>query len=60
MTDKGWKFTGNERKYLDDVLKSGFGASETGTMNERLENYFADIQKWAHHPCFRCCNTKHL
>ena len=43
MTDKGWKFTGNERKYLDDVLKSGFGASETGTMNERLENYFADI-----------------
>jgi perosamine synthetase len=43
MTDKGWKFTGNERKYLDDVLKSGFGASESGTMNERLENLFADI-----------------
>lgn len=43
MTDKGWKFTGNERKYLDDVLKSGFGASESGTMNERLETKFADI-----------------
>ena len=43
MIDKGWKFTGNERKYLDDVLKSGFGASESGTMNERLENLFADI-----------------
>ena len=37
MIDKGWKFTGNERKYLDDVLNSGFGASETGTMNEKLE-----------------------
>jgi perosamine synthetase len=43
MIDKGWKFNGNERKYLDDVLKSGFGASETGTMNERLEKKFADI-----------------
>jgi len=42
MTDKGWRFTGNERKYLDEVLKSGFGASETGTMNERLEKKFAN------------------
>jgi perosamine synthetase len=38
---KGWRFEGNERKYLDEVLKSGFGAGESGTMNERLEIEFA-------------------
>jgi len=43
MTDKGWKFAGNERKYLDEVLRSGFGASETGTMNEKLEKKFSEI-----------------
>jgi len=43
MIDKGWKFTGNERKYLDQVLKNGFGASETGFMNERLEREFSKI-----------------
>lgn len=43
MSDKGWKFTGNEKKYLDQVLNSGFGASETGTMNEQLEKKFASI-----------------
>lgn len=41
IKDKGWRFTGNERQYIDEVLKSGFGASETGTMNERLERIFA-------------------
>lgn len=40
---KGWKFSGNERKYLDEALDSGFGASESGTMNERLEKKFAKI-----------------
>ena len=33
VDDKGWKFTGNERKYIEEVLRSGFGASESGTMN---------------------------
>ena len=41
--DKGWRFTGNERKYIEQVLSSGFGASESGTMNERLEKNFAEI-----------------
>jgi len=41
--DKGWRFTGNERKYLDEVLSSGFGANETGTMNEKLEKRFAEL-----------------
>jgi len=43
MKDKGWKFTGNELKHLKEVLSSGFGASETGTMNEKLEKIFAEI-----------------
>jgi perosamine synthetase len=43
MTEKGWKFHGNERKYLDEVLNNGFGASESGSMNERLEHKFASI-----------------
>ena len=43
MSDKGWRFNGNERTYLDDVLNSGFGASESGSMNERLENKFAEL-----------------
>lgn len=49
MTDKGTRFEGNERKYLDDVLKNGFTASESGSMNERLEKKFAQLhnQKFA-------------
>ena len=47
--NKGWRFNGNERKYLDEVLGNGFGATETGTMNEKLEKLFAKIhsQKYA-------------
>lgn len=48
MSNKGWKFSGNERKYVDEVLTSGFGASESGSMNERLEKKFAEL----HHKKF--------
>ena len=41
--NKGWRFETNERKYLDEVLSSGFGAGESGTFNERLERMFADM-----------------
>lgn len=41
--DKGWRFEGNERKYIDQVLKSGFAAVESGSMNERFEKSFAEI-----------------
>jgi perosamine synthetase len=49
MKDKGWRFSGNERIYIDEVLRSGFGATESGSMNERLENKFAQMhnQKFA-------------
>jgi len=43
IKDKGWRFLGNERKYLDEVLKNGFGASESGSMNEKLEKKFFEI-----------------
>ena len=47
--DKGIRFSGNERKYVDEVLSNAFGASETGTLVERLENAFAEKhnQKYA-------------
>jgi perosamine synthetase len=43
MSDKGWRFLGNEREYVDTVLNSGFGASESGSMNEKLETKFAKL-----------------
>lgn len=48
-TNKGWRFEGNERKYIDEVLSSGFAATESGTFNERLERGFAEKhhQKYA-------------
>jgi perosamine synthetase len=42
---KGWRFEGNERKYLEEVLVSGFGASESGSMNQRLEKEFARVHQ---------------
>ena len=43
--DKGWKFTGNEMKYIEQVIQSGFAATESGTMNERFERKFSEIYK---------------
>lgn len=43
MTNSGWRFNGNERKYLDEVLQHGFRASSSGSMNERLEKKFAEM-----------------
>ena len=43
IKDRGWRFSGNERKYLDEVLRHGFRASESGSMNERLETKFAEL-----------------
>jgi perosamine synthetase len=39
--DKGWRFRGNELKYLKQVLDAGFGSTTTGTMNLKLEQLFA-------------------
>ena len=47
--DKGWRFKGNELKYVAEVLDSGFSAGDSGTFNERLEAGFAQKmrQKYA-------------
>ncbi|MBI4160534.1 MAG: DegT/DnrJ/EryC1/StrS family aminotransferase [Candidatus Yanofskybacteria bacterium] len=39
--DRGWRFRGNELKYLSEVLDNGFASGTTGTMNIRLEEAFA-------------------
>lgn len=41
MGDKSWRFDDLERKYVEEVLSSGFVASTSGSMNTRLEEAFA-------------------
>lgn len=41
MGDKSWRFDDLERKYVEEVLASGFVASTSGSMNTRLEEAFA-------------------
>ncbi|MDP3954715.1 MAG: DegT/DnrJ/EryC1/StrS family aminotransferase [bacterium] len=41
-TSNSWRFTGNELKYVKEVLDSGFGSSTSGNMNQRLERAFAE------------------
>jgi perosamine synthetase len=41
MSDMFWRFSGREEEYVREVLRSGFGSSTTGTMNQRLEREFA-------------------
>lgn len=37
-----WRFTGNELKYVTEVLNSGEGSSTTGNMNAQFESLFAE------------------
>ncbi len=39
---KGWRFRGNELKYLREVLNSDFKSSASGSMLTRFEKIFAD------------------
>ena len=41
MGDLSWRFNNNERKYIEEVLSSGFASSTSGTMNTRLEEALA-------------------
>jgi len=36
-----WRFSGNELKYLQEVIDSGFGSGTSGSMNNRFEQAFA-------------------
>ena len=37
-----WRFSGNELKYLREVIDSGFGSGTSGSMNNRFENTLAE------------------
>jgi perosamine synthetase len=42
MGSMAWRFSGRELEYVKEVLESGFGSSTSGTMNQRLEQAFAE------------------
>ena len=46
---KGWRFQGNEIKYLKKLLNNDFSSGDSASMNEELEKNFAKIhnQKFA-------------
>ena len=41
MENPAWRFNGNERKYLEEVLSTGFRAGADGAFTTRLEKFFA-------------------
>ena len=45
MGGNSWRFSGNERKYVEEVLSSGFASATSGNMNSRLEALFAESHK---------------
>ena len=42
MENPSWRFNGNERKYLEEVLATGFRAGADGAFTTRLEEFFAN------------------
>ena len=38
---KGWRFHGNEKKYLNRILKSDFSAGSDNSMSEKFEHLFS-------------------
>lgn len=43
MESPAWRFNGNERKYLEEVLATGFRAGADGAFTMRLEKFFASV-----------------
>jgi perosamine synthetase len=43
MANPSWRFDGNERKYIEEVLSTGFRAGADGAFTTRLEKYFCSI-----------------
>jgi len=41
MGNPSWRFEGNERKYVEEVLLNGFRAGADGTFKQRLEMFWA-------------------
>ena len=42
MMTPSWRFEGNERKYLEEVLSTGFRAGADGAFTTRFEKFFAN------------------
>lgn len=45
VPNPAWRFTGNERKYVEEVLSTGFRAGSDGLFTKRLEELFSKIYK---------------
>jgi len=45
MGGNSWRFNESERKYVEEVLSSGFASSTSGNMNSRVEELFAKSHK---------------
>ena len=43
MKNPAWRFNGNERKYIEQVLSTGFRAGADGAFTTRLEEFFAKV-----------------
>jgi len=43
MGNPAWRFEGNERKYLEEVLSTGFRAGADGAFTTRLEQCWSDL-----------------
>ena len=42
MANPSWRFQGNELRYLEEVLETGFKAGADGAFSTRLEKSFAE------------------
>lgn len=42
MKDHGWRLSGNERAYVEEVLRQGFRAGADGAFSTRFESEFAE------------------
>ena len=45
MENPAWRFNGNERKYIEEVLATGFRAGADGAFTTRLEKSFSSAYK---------------
>lgn len=45
MGNPAWRFNGNERKYVEEVLSTGFRAGSDGAFTTRLEALFCEVYK---------------
>ena len=57
MKKTNWRFKGNERKYIDEVLASGFKAGADGAFTTRLEALFAKKHKVSYAIAFNSGTT---